>query len=45
MVKTPAHQRQQCHHNEGYDASFMTSNENNNNNSKTAEMPAHQGRQ
>jgi hypothetical protein len=28
-VKTPAHQRQQCHHNEGDNASFTASNESN----------------
>jgi hypothetical protein len=41
-VKMPAHQRQQCHHDEGDNASFTTSDESNNNNLTTAETPAHQ---
>jgi hypothetical protein len=41
MVKMPAHQWQQCHHDKGDNASFTTSNESNDNNSTTAEMPAH----
>jgi hypothetical protein len=45
MVKTPAHQRQQCHHDKGKDASFTTSNESNDNNLTTAETPAHHRRQ
>jgi hypothetical protein len=43
MVKTPAHQRQRCHHDEGDDASFTTSDESNDDNSTTAETPAYQG--
>jgi hypothetical protein len=41
-VKMPAHQRQQCHHDEGNNASFTMSNESNNNNWTTAETPVHQ---
>jgi hypothetical protein len=40
--KPPAHQWQQHHHNEGDNASSMTSNEGNNAGSTTAETPAHQ---
>jgi hypothetical protein len=44
-VKTPAHQRQQCHHDEGDDASFTASDESNNDNSMMKETPAHSRRQ
>ena len=38
-AKTPAHQWQQCHHNEADDASLKTSNEGNNASLTMAEMP------
>jgi hypothetical protein len=41
-VKMPAHQWQQCHHDEGDNASFTASNESIDDNLTTAEMPAHQ---
>jgi hypothetical protein len=43
MVKTPAHQWQQCHHTEGNNASLTTSNKGNGASSTTVEMemPAH----
>jgi hypothetical protein len=44
-VKTPAHQRQRCHHGKGDDTSFTTSDESNDDKSTTAETPAHQRRQ
>jgi hypothetical protein len=45
LVKTPAHQRQQCHQDKGDDASFMVSNERNNDILMMAETPVHQQRQ
>jgi hypothetical protein len=39
-VKTPAHQQQRCHHDEGNDASFMASDESNNDNSTMAMIPS-----
>jgi hypothetical protein len=44
-AKTPAHQRQWCHHNKDNNASSMTSNKGNNASSTMREMPAHQWRQ
>jgi hypothetical protein len=41
-VKTPAHQWQRCHHNEGDNASFTASDESNDDNSTMAKTPAHQ---
>ncbi len=45
MAKTPAHQRQCYHHNEGDDASFTMSNKGNNASLTTAETSVHQQRQ
>jgi hypothetical protein len=42
LAKTLAHQWQQCNHNKGNNASFLTSNEGNNVSSTIVEMPAHQ---